>query len=283
MLDHLRVDHLGRVGEEDRQHAEAQVEAGTGHRGAGGDVLGLGRHHPRIHVLLRDGAEHHGHRGAEEGDDILGRGAMEEGELAFGGGMADHGRGAAGHVTDQPGQVEEADDDDHHLQEVGHRHRPHATEQGVQQDDEGADHHALGGRQGAVGQHAEHHAQGRELRRDPAEVGGDDHQAGEQLHVRAEALAEEVADGQQIEAIEGTGEHQAHQHQASERSEGVFDDPGEAFLEEGGGNAQHGLGAEPGGEHHGHDQGEGHAPAAGGEVRGVLHPGGSVETDSDGD
>ncbi|MNZ84844.1 hypothetical protein D3C78_1036150 [compost metagenome] len=208
---------------------------------------------------------------------------MQEGEFAFAGGVADHIDRATGHVADQPDQVEQAADDDDHLQEVSQRNGPHAAEQGVQQNDDGADDHALGGGQPAIGQHAEDHAQRGDLRGDPAHVGNDDHQAGEDFHVLAVALAEEVADGEQVQAVQRTGKDEADQHQAAEGAERVFDDPGETFFEERRRNTQHRFGAEPGGEHHGDDEGEGHAPASGSVVRGVVHAGGGVKTDSDGD
>ncbi|MNQ84108.1 hypothetical protein D3C85_992280 [compost metagenome] len=205
---------------------------------------------------------------------------MHEGELAIVGRLGDDGSRTTGHVTDQPGQVDQADNDDQHLHEVSQGYRPHATEQGVQQHDHGTDQHALSGADKAVGQHVEHHAQGGELRGDPAQVRQDDHDTGDHFHIRAKALAEEVTDGQQVHAVQRTGENQAHQHQAAERTEWVFDDAGKAFLDEGGRNPQYGLGAEPGREHHRRHQGKGHAAATGREVFGAFHAGRCVETDT---
>ncbi|MCY1185460.1 hypothetical protein D9M73_262370 [compost metagenome] len=79
------------------------------------------------------------------------------------------------------------------------------------------------------------------MRGDPAQVRQDDHDTGDHFHVGAEALAEEVTDGEQVHTVQRAGKYQAHQHQAAERTERVFDDAGETFLDEGGRNPQHGL------------------------------------------
>ena len=42
---------------------------------------------------------------------------------------------AAGHVAHQPGDRGEADEDDHRLEQIGHRHRPHAAPDGVAEHD----------------------------------------------------------------------------------------------------------------------------------------------------
>src|SRR2546425_116454 len=61
----------------------------------------------------------------------------------------------------------QADDQDDHLQEVRHRHRPHAAEQRVGQDGHHADGHAHGNADRAARQQVEHQPQGRDLGRDP--------------------------------------------------------------------------------------------------------------------
>ena len=126
---------------------------------------------------------------------------MHKGEFTFAGRLADHQIGAASHVAEQPDQVHQADDDDDHLEEVSQGNRPHAAEQGVQQHDKGAEEHALGGADAAVGDDVEHQTQRDQLGGNPAQVGHDDNQADNQLDLRAEALFEIVADGQQVHPV----------------------------------------------------------------------------------
>jgi len=128
--------------------------------------------------------------------------------------MVEHQRRAARHVADDPGNVEQADDDDAHLQEVGQRHRPHAAEQGVEQHHAHADVHAGLGRDLAVGEHAEHQTQRGDLCRHPAQVGQDDGDRAQHLHRATEAHAVVVTQGQQVELVERADEEQADQDQA---------------------------------------------------------------------
>ena len=86
----------------------------------------------------------------------------------------------------------------------------------------------------------------------------------------AEALAVEVADGQQVLLVQARGEEQADQDQAGAGAEGVFDDRVEAALHELGGNAHHRLGAEPGREGGGDHHDQRQAAAGDREVGGVL-------------
>ena len=105
----------------------------------------------------------------------------------------------------------------------------------------------------AVGDDREDEAERLDLRGDPAEVGGDDADCGEYFHAAVVAHAEVVAEGQDVELVEFLGEEEAGDDQAHRRAEGVGDDAGETFLDEGRRDAEDGLGPEPGGEDGGGD------------------------------
>ena len=82
-----------------------------------------------------------------------------------------------------------------------------------------------------------------------------------------------VTDGQQVQAIELAGEEETGQDQAHRSAKGVGHHAAQAILDEGGGDAQHGFGAEPGskdgGRHHRQRQ---HSPGYG-KVAGVFDAG----------
>jgi hypothetical protein len=239
--------------------------------------------HALEHVLLRDRAERHGGERGDPGDDLDRVQRGQELELAFGRGLGDHVVEAARHVAGDPAHPDQADHDHDHLHEGGHRHRPHATEQGIDEDDAGAEQHALVHRHRVAREHVEHQPERGDLRRHPAQVGEHDADRQHELGRAVVAHAEEIAQREQVHAVQRAGEDEAEQHQAGRGAERVGDQAVEAFLEEGGGDAEHGLGAEPGGEHHRqHDDHRQVAPC-GDVVTRIVHPGGGIQADADGD
>ena len=163
---------------------------------------------------------------------------------------------AARHAGNEIGDEQHAADDDAHLHEVEDGHRQHAAESGVREHDGGAEEHAgvLGDR--TVGDHIEDEAQCLDLRRDPAEIRGDDAQCGEDFDCPVKADAEKIAQRQDVEAVELGAVEQAGNDQAQAGAERVGNDAAHAVFHEGGGNAEHRLGAKPGGKHRGHDDGK---------------------------
>src|SRR5690606_34860583 len=135
-------------------------------------------------------------------------------ELAGGLGMGHHAGDAARLVGDDPGDVEQADDDDHHLHEVGPGHRIHAAPQRVDDHHRGADDDAGLHRHRAGSHDVEHQADDHDLRRQPAEVGNDDGHADQHFGDRVVAHAVIVADGQQVHPVELRREKQADEDQA---------------------------------------------------------------------
>ena len=84
-----------------------------------------------------------------------------------------------------------------------------------------------------------------------------------------------------VEAEERAREHEAHQHQARHRRERIGDEAAQALLHERRRNAEHRLGAEPGGEHRRRDDRRAEAPARDRVVRRAAHARGGVEPDRD--
>jgi hypothetical protein len=138
-------------------------------------------------------------------------------------------------------------------------------------------------RDGAVGEYVEHQAERGDLRRDPAQVGQGDGNAGDDFDLAVIALSVEIADGQQVHAVELAREEQAEQDQAQRSAEGVGDQSAEIAFHEGGRDAQYRFGAEPSGEHHGQDDVQGQRAAGSDVVLGVVYLGGGVKTDAQGD
>ena len=96
------------------------------------------------------------------------------------------------------------------------------------------------------------------------------------------AFAVVVGDGQQVHPVQLAGEEQAEQDQAQRRAERIGNQPAEVLVQEGGGNAEHGFGAEPGREHHRHDHDQRQRAAGGNVVARVVHLGGGIHADADG-
>jgi hypothetical protein len=203
-------------------------------------------------------------------------------ELAGGRRVLDDQFDAAGEAGDEVADVQHAAHDDAHLDEIEDGDREHAAEGGVGEDDGGAEDHAGGLADEAAGDDVEDEAERLDLRRHPAEIGGDDAQRRQHLDRAVVAQAEIVAQGQDVEVVELPGEKDAGDDQAQRRAEGVGDDTAQALLDEGGGNAEHRLGAEPGGEDGGGDDRQRQVAAGDREVLGGMHARGDVEADTDG-
>jgi len=136
-------------------------------------------------------------------------------------GMADDRGDAAGHVRYQPGDPEQAEHNDDHLHESGQRYRPHAAIQCIDQHNRSADDDALGLRDTAVGEYAEDQPECRDLGCDPAQIGQRDGDGDHNLDEAVVFVAIEVADGEEIHAIERAGEEQAEQNQTERSAEGI--------------------------------------------------------------
>jgi hypothetical protein len=123
----------------------------------------------------------------------------------------------------------------------------------------------------AAGDDVEDQAERLDLRRNPAEIGNDDAQRGEHFDRAVVAQAEIVAQGQDVEFVElGAVEKDAGDDQAQRRAEGVGDDTAQAILDEGGGDAEHRFGAEPGGEDGGGDDRQRQVAPGDREVLGIM-------------
>jgi hypothetical protein len=95
-------------------------------------------------------------------------------------------------------------------------------------------------------------------------------------------LLVEVADGQQVHAVEQPREQQRGDHQAHRRAEGVAGDAAQAILGEGGRYRQHRFGPEPGGEHGGHVHVQWQRAAGDQEVLGNVDAAGRQQPNGDG-
>ena len=190
---------------------------------------------------------------------------------------------AAGHVGRKERQHQQPDDQDDHLDEIGHGNRPHAPQQGVGQNGDDPHHHAPRDGDGTMGEQIEDDAQRGDLRRHPSQIADHDDDRAEHLDEAAVARAVVVADGEQIHAVETPGNEQPHQDQAGTGAEGIFHDPAESILHEARRDAQHQLGAEPGGEGERDDHHQGQMAPRDREIGGVLHAPCGQEADADGD
>lgn len=125
-------------------------------------------------------------------------------------------------------------------------------------------------------------AQCGDLRRHPAEVGQHDADRQDQLGRAVIAHAEEVTQRQQVHAVQRAREDQAEEHQAHRGAERVGDQAAKTFVDEGGGDAEHGFGTEPGGEHHGQHHHHRQVAAGGDVVTRVVYAGSGIQADADG-
>jgi hypothetical protein len=178
--------------------------------------------------------------------------------------------GPTGLVSGHHGDHGQADHQHDHLDEIGPGHGQHPANQHIDQHQGGADDHAHGRADFSAREYREHQAQGRDLRRHPAQVTQDDGHRAEDFNALAKALAVEVTDGQQAHLVELGRKEGAHQHQAHRGAKGILDHGIEAALDELGGDAHHRLGPEPGGKGSGDHHGQWQAAARDGEVRGAL-------------
>ena len=272
-VERLLAHHDDGGGDDEHGHEREQdVAAAPDHGTVARRLLVLRGHHALEDVLLRDAAEHHRGRGRDEERDVA--------ELRLGQDLPEvrlrrerqHVVGAAREVGCVDPDHGEPHDEHDHLDEVGPGDREEAADHDVDQDGERADDHPGVLRHRAAGEHREHESQRRDLRRDPAEVAEDDGRRAEHLHALAVAVAEEVADGQEVLAVEAGREEQAHEDEAHARAERVLDDGTEAALHEPRGDPHDGLGAEPGGERRRDHHREREAAAGEREVGCVLDP-----------
>ena len=129
----------------------------------------------------------------------------------------------------------------------------------------------------------ERQAERGQLRSGPAEVRNGDRDAGRHLDRLAVALSIEVADRQEIHAVERAREERRDKDQAEGRAERVGDHAAQPIAREGGRDRQHGLGAEPGGEHRGRAHVERETAARDQVVLRVVDPLRRPEPDADRD
>jgi hypothetical protein len=203
-------------------------------------------------------------------------------QLAGRRGVLDHGVHAAGQAGNDVADEQHAAHDDAHLHEIEDGHREHAAEGGVGQHDGGAEDHAGGLADEAVGDDVEDQAERLDLGRHPAQIGGDDAQRGQHLDRAVVAQAEVVAQVRMFSLYSLLAKKEAGDDQAHRRAEGVGDHAAQAFLDEGGGNPEDRLGAEPGGEHRGGDHRQRQVAAGDGEILGGMDAGRGIEADADG-
>jgi hypothetical protein len=128
--------------------------------------------------------------------------------------------------------------------------RPVHAPQGIDQHHGGADHDTRAHAHGAAGDRAEYEPDHDDLGGEPAQVRHHDREARQQLGGRVVAGPVVIADGEEIHAVELRGEEETDQDEAQAGAERVGDDPAQPLLQEGRGDAQHGLGAEPRRAHH---------------------------------
>jgi hypothetical protein len=209
--------------------------------------------------------------------------ARHQHQLALGRGGLDDLVDAAGLARQRGRDVEQAEDDDRGLEQVGEGDREHAAEQQVDEHHRRAEHDPLLERDAAPGEHVEADAQRQQVRRRPAEVGQRDRRPGADLHRPVVALAVEVADGEQVQPVEAAGEHQRDDDEAGGRAERVGDHARQSVLQEGGGHREHRLGAEPGREHGREVHVQRQASAGGEVVLGAVHAPRGIPADRDGE
>jgi hypothetical protein len=106
--------------------------------------------------------------------------------------------------------------------------------------------------------------------------------AGHDLDQLAVTAPVEIADGQQIHAVEESGKEQRGEHQAHRRAERVAGHALQPVLGKGGADREHGLGAEPGGEDRGHVDVKRQAAAGDEVVARTVHAACGDQPDGDG-
>ena len=144
-------------------------------------------------------------------------------------------------------------------------------------DNQRANDHAHGDRHSALGEQVEHQAQGRDLRRHPAQVAEhDDRRAGHFNHTTV-ALAVVVAQGDEVLLVQLVGEKQSHQHQTHGRAKGVLHDGAEPSVHKAGRHPQHGFRSEPGGKRSGNHHRQRQATPGYRIVSGVVHASGRIQ------
>ena len=273
-------------GADDQKHGHERkkdIEDTAQNRPLGGRMLAVGGHDTLKHVLLRNGAQHHGDGGRKKENQVFEVGLGPKLEQVLADRQIQHLVGATGLLTREHSDGGQADHQDDHLHEVGHRHRPHAAKQGVGQDGHHANHHAHGQTDATRRQEIEHQTQRRDLGGHPTQITDHDDDRADHLHGAPIALAVIVADGQQVHAVQLGGEKHTHQNQTTARAKRVFDHAVQAAVDELGRNAQHGFRTEPGGEGGGDDHGQGQVPAGHRKVGRALDPFGGQQANGDGD
>ena len=243
---HGWVNQLRRIRQEHRNERKHKVQGpandGTGHR----DTLGARRHHPLKHVLLRYRTEHDRDGRTGKSQYLGGRWLRPERELARTRRMINHHSRTTSQIRYHVGDIEQTDHDDDHLKKIRQRHRPHATEECVDQHDRRSDHHAARHRDRALRQNAQHQPKRGDLRGNPAQIGNHDTTRHDDFNRPAVTLAVVIANREQIHPVEFAGEKQAHKNQAQRRAKGIFNHTTQAAISKFGRNTEHSFRPKPG-------------------------------------
>ncbi len=91
----------------------------------------------------------------------------------------------------------------------------------------------------------------------------------------------EIAYGQEVHAVQRRGEEQPDQDQAHGGTERIGDNAMQPFLQEGGGDAEYRLGAEPSGEHRGGHHIERQVTPGDGKIPRIVYARGGIQADAD--
>src|SRR5436309_4179011 len=225
-----RIDKEPGADDVDGHEHEAEVDDSTEQAAGDRGPLVLRRGDALEDVLLRDRADRQREEGGDESQPFLGAAPGPELELSRLGGYGDDLSGPTRHVADEPGDHPEADDYHDRLEEISHGNGPHPAPDRVGEYDDAADDDSGLERDGAARQGRENEAECGQLRRGPAEIGDGDDDAGTELHGATIALAVEVADGEQVHAVEGAREEKCDDDQADGGPEGIGDNAAQPAL-----------------------------------------------------
>lgn len=288
-LYHLRIHERCRVREKDRYERENEVEASSEYRRAARGFFVLRGHDPLKYVLLRDGSESQSEEGSHEGEhagivqcpvDLHRRKRIQHAVVGCGFQHASH--SLRHEIGDVRTDDQHSDHDDDHLEEVGHRYRPHASEERVRHDDGGSGDHSGFLGDGSSGEGVEHDAEGDDLRAHPSEIRQHDGDGREHLNRTAVLIAVKIANGQVVSAIEGFREEESDENEAQRSAEGVGHDSRHAFGNEGGRRSEHRFGSKPSREHRRRPYVQGEVASCDDVVLRILYFSGGEEAYGDG-
>lgn len=247
----FRGYHVGSVSKHDRDKGKDDIETSADDRTSTSIFFTIGREDSLEYILLRDRTKSHREHGREDSDDTHECNWLrsEEWKLAIGNCRWNHIRHTTSITSDIPGNEEHTHHDDDHLEKVRHRHRPHTSENGIDENNSTADKWPLclsEAREGSsFGDDIKDESERDNLCWYPSNIRDNNHDRGEDFYGATVFLSIKITERLDAHPIEWPSKKETYEDETESRTKRIRENPDNPFLEKGRRSAKHGLRAKP--------------------------------------